>query len=661
MGRSPVADASGSKWNVGVIQDRELPLPSDREPAFRAFLTVQQDDDTRRLDANGMARVENGHSTPNPTAQPEPPSLQESPAAPLTNPLAIDCSSYSLDTSGRPSRSPTHATEERIDVSLAVHLGTSSTWSFSRRVLRMTYETVMHATLPSNNLLFDGTCYDLGWDEQRHISSRADPESITLPSADHARYLISAVQFHCGQLFHLVEEDKFMQCFALYHKNALNSPGLWYIHYLLILALGKAFVARTTKGRKPPGADLFVHAMNILPPAYFFVSDALRMVQILCCAALYLQCLDFRGPAYRIIGQALRLALQEGLHIEMHSQGVGDVHAQRCRCVWWTVYILDRQMSSLMGVPMAISDDAITAGLPTFPEEPLKSVTLEIQIKLSRVLARIGDTVYGAQGRVDKQFLSTTKSVLKSIADVANHLHGSFALPSNATQGISRVSASLHLMQHQCIVLATRPFLYSFLQSRIGRSNPGLIHAARSGSVRNLLLMCLDAAQQILTILSSLQSQDILEGFLRFDLDATFAAHITLLMAPAIDPSLVKGQSTWSQRSYGILDDIICSGNMVAVQMKSELQQLEDILSRLPVGDGFKPGETPQRDNPHSSASPTRASPKPALPQPTAFQGDSQPLEDALPMEGLWWQDGLTAEHLINFANSIDVDSLDIL
>lgn len=58
--------------------------------------------------------------------------------------------------------------------------------------------------------------------------------------------------------------------------------------------------------------------------------------------------------------------------------------------------------------------------------------------------------VYGAEGRLDKQFLSTTKRALRSIAEVTDHLNGSFALPSaNATQGVSRVSASLHTMQHQ--------------------------------------------------------------------------------------------------------------------------------------------------------------------------------------------------------------------
>lgn len=50
---------------------------------------------------------------------------------------------------------------------------------------------------------------------------------------------------------------------------------------------------------------------------------------------------------------------------------------------------MDRQMSSLMGVPMAIADESISAELPTFAGQPQRSTAMDIQIKLSRVLAQI--------------------------------------------------------------------------------------------------------------------------------------------------------------------------------------------------------------------------------------------------------------------------------
>lgn len=146
------------------------------------------------------------------------------------------------------------------------------------------------------------------------------------------------------------------------------------------------------------------------------------------------------------------------------------------------------------------------------------------------------------------------------------------------------------------------------------------------------------------------------EGFLRLDLDATFTAHITLLMAPAIDASLVMDPSTWIQLGYDILDDMISRGNMVADQMKSELRQLQGILAQLVTSPELKTGAIRQ-DNRHSSL-PAGLSP---IQQSMGLQVNPQPLDDTLQLNELWWQDGLTAEHLLNFADSIDMDCLDSL
>ena len=51
--------------------------------------------------------------------------------------------------------------------------------------------------------------------------------------------------------------------------------------------------------------------------------------------------------------------------------------------------MLDRQMSSLMGVPLAVRDEDVSAPLPTFPNQSQKSIGLELHVKLSRVIANI--------------------------------------------------------------------------------------------------------------------------------------------------------------------------------------------------------------------------------------------------------------------------------
>lgn len=154
------------------------------------------------------------------------------------------------------------------------------------------------------------------------------------------------------------------------------------------------------------------------------------------------------------------------MHTNMQDEGLDQNYVQRCRNVWWTVYILDRQMSSLMGMPVGLRDEDISASFPTCLTSSQKSLALELNVKLSRVLSQIMNSkfsrtqrdgadqictaVYGTEGRLNRKFISSTKDALKATASVTEQLKRSFGLPANGSAaGISRLSAHLHLLHHQ--------------------------------------------------------------------------------------------------------------------------------------------------------------------------------------------------------------------
>ena len=80
------------------------------------------------------------------------------------------------------------------------------------------------------------------------------------------------------------------------------------------------------------------------------------------------------------------------MHTDMQSQHIPEHHVRRCRNIFWTVYILDRQLSSLMGLPTSIRDEDISAELPYDPSKSQKAMALDIQVKLSRVIAKIANS-----------------------------------------------------------------------------------------------------------------------------------------------------------------------------------------------------------------------------------------------------------------------------
>lgn len=222
----------------------------------------------------------------------------------LINPLVSGNSVYIADSTGQPCKSCCGQMLQMLSRSdrdsHTAYLGTSSNWSFGRRILSNAHERVYGTPLPAASLLFEGQTYELGWDGRR---ASAEFDEATLPTSDFALFLINAVKFHCGQLFHLFDEQDFMRNFSNYHDRGHRGDcsDLWYIHYLLILALGKAFIVRVGQDRRPPGASLYVQAMKLLPDTTYLCYNPIPSIEILCCAALYLQCLDMRSSAYSLV------------------------------------------------------------------------------------------------------------------------------------------------------------------------------------------------------------------------------------------------------------------------------------------------------------------------------------------------------------------------
>ena len=61
----------------------------------------------------------------------------------------------------------------------------------------------------------------------------------------------------------------------------------------------------------------------------------------------------------------------------------------RYRSVWWTLYILDRRFSSLMGAPVSIHDADVTVPLPSSGDLSEGYEALAMHVKLSRVITSV--------------------------------------------------------------------------------------------------------------------------------------------------------------------------------------------------------------------------------------------------------------------------------
>lgn len=127
------------------------------------------------------------------------------------------------------------------------------------------------------------------------------------------------------------------------------------------------------------------------PVLYCTVPPSFGLAKCCSCdggATLYLRSAFLKLTSEQI-GQAMRIALVQGMHTDMPVVDLGESVVQRCRKIWWTVYILDRQMTSLMGLPQSVRDDDVSCQLPNFGGSAQRAAGLGMQIKLARIYSEI--------------------------------------------------------------------------------------------------------------------------------------------------------------------------------------------------------------------------------------------------------------------------------
>lgn len=71
------------------------------------------------------------------------------------------------------------------------------------------------------------------------------------------------------------------------------------------------------------------------------------------------------------------------------------------------------------------------------------------------------------------------------------------------------------------------------------------------------------------------------ESLVPFDLESTWSASVVILVAHAVDPSLLRNVDELRQIAFAILSEMVARGNRVAAFYKEELELLEHHLREL--------------------------------------------------------------------------------
>jgi hypothetical protein len=128
-------------------------------------------------------------------------------------------------------------------------------------------------------------------------------------------------------------------------------------------------------------------------------------------------------------------------------------------------------------------------------------------------------------------------------------------------------------------------------------------------------------------------------------------------MANAADNLLTGDCAHWAKIADGVFQEMMCRGNKVAGCLKSEMEQFQDLLDRLPA--------TTMSTRQHRSGRRVRKIPSDEPPelfdQETGMSSEYSVPSVPLQIEEIDWQEGFTTEHLLHVADSLDLDGLDWL
>lgn len=128
-------------------------------------------------------------------------------------------------------------------------------------------------------------------------------------------------------------------------------------------------------------------------------------------------------------------------------------------------------------------------------------------------------------------------------------------------------------------------------------------------------------------------------------------------MANAADNTLTGDCQPWTKIADAVFTEMTCRGNRVAGCLKSEMEQFQDLLNRLPA---TNPSIRQHRSTRRPRKRPSEPPPD-LLDQETGLSSEYSVPSVPLQIEEIDWQEGFTAEHLLHVADSLDLDGLDWL
>lgn len=229
-----------------------------------------------------------------------------------------------------------------------------------------------------------------------------------------------------------------------------------------------------------------------------------------------------QNQAWYVFGSLLQIISALGMHRRDWKRSTGPqpdyIHSQCRKRLFWSAYILDRNLGVVMGRPRHFHDDDIDQDLPDCvndsemsPAGRLSSECSEdchmdgfvCNIKLARIVGRISHDLYPIKPLSETSRIEATRSLGKELEGWQSSLPPflSTVRPSSLVRSFRRQCIALRLAYDHAVMHLYRPFLLT-RRNRKPSSDSDVAEAFRIESIQ----LCIAAAQDALRTIDAFAS-----------------------------------------------------------------------------------------------------------------------------------------------------------
>jgi hypothetical protein len=305
-----------------------------------------------------------------------------------------------------------------------------------------------------------------------------------------------------------------------------------------------------------PGWRFYELSRRFLPD--IICSSSMTSIQVCILQGIFLPSTKSRDAGYNMLGIALRMAINIGMHRSFNATTTSPrlhPHVRELRNrLWWSVYVAERLYSIEMGRPLSFSDSEIDAPFPVVVPEwcsPSRGTGNSMDVdgliamaKLCQLMGKIVEAVYCKpplsagkeksaiiQPRIYRQLKCELEQYKR---DLPPQLKFSRSESANMTRSVAHLALTYEqatmLLTRSCLNLSTTIITTTATTTAAAPAAPAEADEATKAFVRAQAQSCLTSALASIHILENLKSRSLLCQFSFHDSLYCIAALYVLLL-----------------------------------------------------------------------------------------------------------------------------------